>query len=353
MTFKRTQKRREFLRNTAFGTIGLTFISGRALPDYKMNPDVKKVGIIGLDTSHSIAFTRMLNNPDPDPRFKGYRIVAAYPRGSSDIKSSVDRIPGYTEEVKKYGVQIVESIEELLSLVDFVLLETNDGRLHLEQAVPVMRSGKRLFIDKPIAASLSDVIAIFRLSEIYNVPLFSSSSLRYIPGVDEIEKGGIGKVTGAFTYSPATLEKTHPDLFWYGVHGVEILFTVMGTGCISVSRIFTDGTDIVTGVWNDNRTGTFRGIRTGKADYGGTVFGEKGILVLGKYSGYEPLLIEIVNFFETGKLPVKPEETIEIFAFMTAADESKKAGGKPVMIEEVMKKAKKEAEKSVLKYTRQ
>jgi len=352
MTFKRVQKRRDFIRNTAIGTIGLTLASGRVISDYRINPEVKKAGIIGLDTSHSIAFTRMLNNPEPDPRFMGYRIVAAYPRGSNDIKSSTDRIPGYTEEVKKYRVQIVDSIEELLSLVDFILLETNDGRLHLEQAVPVMRSGKRMFIDKPIAASLPDVIAIFRLSQIYNVPLFSSSSLRYIPGVEEIERGAIGKVTGAFTYSPATLEKTHPDLFWYGVHGVEMLFTIMGTGCISVSRTFTEGTDIVTGVWNDNRTGTFRGIRTGKADYGGTVFGEKGIMVLGKYSGYEPLLVEIVKFFETGMLPVKPEETMEIFAFMTAADESKKAGGKPVMIEEVMKKAKKEAAKSVIKYTK-
>jgi len=353
MAFKRTRKRRDFLRNATLGTIGLTFASGTVFRNYKTGSEVKKVGIIGLDTSHSTAFTRMLNSSEPDPRFSGYRIVAAYPRGSNDIKSSTDRIPGYTEEVKKYGVQIVNSIEELLSLVDYILLETNDGRLHLEQAVPVMRAGKRFFIDKPIAASLPDVIAIFRLSEIYNVPLFSSSSLRYIPGVDDIARGAIGKVTGAFAYSPATLEKTHPDLFWYGVHGVEILFTVMGTGCVSVSRTFTEGADVATGVWNDGRIGTFRGIRTGRADYGGTVFGEKGIMVLGKYGGYEPLLVEIARFFETGVPPVKPEETTEIFAFMTAADESKKSGGKPVMIEEIMKKAKKDAEKSVLKYTKQ
>ncbi len=187
----------------------------------------------------------------------------------------------------------------MLKKTDVILLETNDGRLHLEQALKVMKAGKRMFIDKPIAASLSDAIAIFRAAKHYKVPVFSASSLRYIQGAREIAGGSIGKVFGADTYSPATLEKTHPDLFWYGVHGVETLFTVMGTGCKSVSGTFTENIDQVTGIWADNRIGTFRGIRTGKSDYGGTVFGEKGISVLGKYNGYNPLLLEIVKFFQT------------------------------------------------------
>lgn len=349
---KKYPGRREFLRKSTLFSAGLAILPEAPVIGNIKVPVGGKIGIIGLDTSHSTAFTRMLNSPDPDPdpRFMGYRIVAAFPKGSNDIKSSVDRIPGYTVEVKKYGVQIVGSIEELLSLVDFILLETNDGRLHLEQSVPVMRAGKRMFIDKPVAASLADAIAIYRLAAIYNVPVFSSSSLRYIPGAEEIASGAAGKVLGAFTYSPATIEKTHPDLFWYGVHGVEILFTLMGAGCISVSHTFTEGSDVVTGIWNDGRTGTFRGIRSGKSDYGGIVFGEKGIITLGKFSGYEALLAEIIKFFETGIPPVKQEETIEIFAFMTAAFESKKAGGVPVKTEDVMGAAKAEADKLVLKY---
>ncbi|MGQ9619891.1 MAG: Gfo/Idh/MocA family protein [Bacteroidales bacterium] len=347
---KKPDGRRYFIRKSLTGTVVLALIPEVIFAAKSKNQAEKKIGIIGLDTSHSTAFTRMLNSSPTDPRLLGYRIFAAFPKGSNDIKSSVDRIPGYTEEVKKYGVKIVNSIEELLSIVDFILLETNDGRLHLEQAVPVFRAGKRVFIDKPVAASLSDAIAIYRLAKIYNVPIFSSSSLRYIPGASEITAGSAGKVIGAFTYSPATLEKTHPDIFWYGVHGVEILFTIMGTGCISVTRTFNEFSDVVTGVWNDGRIGTFRGIRSGKAEYGGIAFCENGIIPLGKYGGYEPLLYEIVKFFETGIPPVKPEETIEIFAFMTAAEDSKKRGGIPVKIENVMEPAKKEAEKIVKKY---
>ena len=300
-----------------------------------------RIGIIGLDTSHSIAFTKALNTAESAPEFNGFKVVAAYPKGSNDIESSVKRIPGYTEEVKKLGVEIAGSIQELLTKVDFVLLETNDGRPHLEQALLVLKAGKPMFIDKPVAASLSDTIAIYDAAKKFNVPIFSSSSLRYMETVQEVVNGKIGKVLGADTFSPATIEKTHPDLFWYGIHGVEILFAVMGTGCKQVTRTNNKDTDIVVGEWNDGRIGTFRGTRTGKHDYGGTAYGEKGNLVLGPFKGYDNLLIQITNFFKSGKTPVTPEETLEIYAFMEAADESKRNNGKPISLSAVMQKASK------------
>ena len=272
------------------------------------------------------------------PELKGYKVIAAYPKGSADIESSVKRIPGYTEDVKKLDVEIVNSVEELLKKVDVVLLETNDGRPHLQQALMVIKAGKPMFIDKPVAGSLKDAVAIYETAKKYKVPIFSSSSLRYMESVQEVVNGKIGAVLGADTFSPATLEKTHPDLYWYGIHGVEMLFTVMGVGCQQVTRISTNDTDIVVGTWKDGRMGSFRGTRTGKHDYGGTVYGEKGNLSLGPFKGYDDLLVEIIIFFQTGKPPVTPEETLEIYAFMEAADESKRKGGKPVSLEAVMKK---------------
>jgi predicted dehydrogenase len=343
MSVRNKIKRRNFIKTSAAGVAGLGLLQKTSVFAQNQDTAKRRVGIIGLDTSHATAFAGALNDPSAAPEFGGYKVVAAYPKGSNDIKSSVDRIPGYIEDVKKLGVEIVGSIDDLLKKTDVILLETNDGRLHLEQALQVMKSGKRMFIDKPVAASLSDVIAIFNAAEHFKVPVFSTSSLRYIPGADEIAKGSIGKVLGADTFSPATIEKTHPDLFWYGVHGVETLFTVMGTGCKSVSGTFTEDSDQVTGLWSDNRIGTFRGIRNGKFDYGGTVFGEKGILTLGKYSGYNPLLIEIIKFFQTGVPPVKSGETIEIFAFMAAAAESKKLNGAQVILEGMIRQAEQEA----------
>lgn len=327
--------RRNFIKMAAIAGAGIGMV-GINNPLYAKSVIAgKKVGIIGLDTSHAVAFTKTLNAEGSEAEYLGYKVVAAYPKGSLDIKSSADRIPGYTEEVKKLGVEIVGSVEELLKKVDVVFLETNDGRLHLKQALPVLKAGKKMFIDKPIAASLQDAIKIFQASEKYKTPVFSTSSLRYIEGADDVLNGKIGKVIGAQTYSPASLEPTHPDLFWYGIHGVELLFTLMGTGCKSVTRVSTPNTDVVVGTWDDGRVGTFRGTRSGKKDYGATVFGEKATITLGKFDGYNPLLKQIINFFETGKVPVRAKETLEICAFMEAADKSKKAGGTPVVLETI------------------
>jgi predicted dehydrogenase len=349
---KRAYDRRKFIKASALAGIALGLTGSLApLPGKAATGKGKRIGIIGLDTSHSVEFTKELNATDAPAEFKGYKVVAAYPKGSSDIESSVKRIPGYTEEVKKMGVEIVDSVAALLEKADVVLLETNDGRWRLEQAMPVLKAKKPMFIDKPVAASLTDVITIFEAAKHYDIPVFSASSLRYMSSAQEIAAGKIGKVSGADTFSPCTLEKTHPDLFWYGIHGVEILYTVMGRGCRELVRVHTDDADLVTGTWADGRIGSFRGTRTGGHLYGGTVFGEKANAVLGPFEGYKPLLLQIIDFFETGKPPVSAEETMEIYAFMEAADESKRRNGGSVVLDEVWTRAKLAADSNLKKLT--
>lgn len=303
--------------------------------------------MIGLDTSHCIAFTKALNDPGAKPDIAGCRVVCAYPHGSKDIESSASRIPKYTAQTRSMGVEIVDSIDALLDQVDAVLLETNDGRLHLEQFLQCAKAGKPVFIDKPVAAQLPDVLAIYQIAAKYKTPMFSSSSLRFADGVQQVRSGGIGKVLGCDAYSPCSLEPTHSDLFWYGIHGVETLYTAMGTGCQTVTRANTPNTDVVTGVWDDGRIGTFRGLRSGKRGYGGTAYGEKGIRSIGGYTGYRPLVVQIVSFFKTRKSPVSSDETIELYAFMAAAEQSSKAGGKTVQLRDVMSQAQAIAEKKL------
>lgn len=294
-----------------------------------------KIGIIGLDTSHAPAFAKYFNETDKSGKF---RVVAAYPQGSALIESSMTRIPKLTEEVRSFGVEIVDSLKKLLKQVDVVLLETNDGTVHKAQAFEVIDAGKPLFVDKPVAASFADVRAIYDRAREKKVPIFSSSSLRYMKTAQQVRKENIiGEVIGADTFSPATLEPHHAELFWYGIHGVEILFTVMGPGCESVTRFNRENMDVVVGIWKDGRVGTFRGTREGKHDYGGTAFGAKGNLVLGPFDGYDALAEQIAEFFTTNTSPVDEIETIEIYAFMAAADESKRRGGASVTLREVMK----------------
>ena len=299
-----------------------------------------RLGLIGLDTSHVIAFTSRFNEPDNPNHVPGGRVVAAFKGGSADIESSHTRVDGYTKTlVEKYGVKIYDNIKEVCENVDAILLTSLDGRPHLSQVRPVFDANKPVFVDKPVAGTLKDAVEIYRLAKESKVPCFSSSSLRWYPGVVEVANADVGELISVLSYGPAPSEPHHPDLFWYGIHPTEALFTVMGTGCETVTRTSTEDTVVVTGIWKDGKVGTLHGLAKGRFGYKVTAFGSKAIVEQTKGGDYTPMLREVIKFFNTGKPPVAPETTLEIYAFMEAADESKRRGGTPVKISEVLRKA--------------
>ncbi len=294
---------------------------------------VLRAGMIGLTTSHVIAFTNLINDPKATGPLANVEVVAGFTGGIEDNPGSWGRREKYTEELRKRGIAIYDTIPEMLQHVDVVLLEEVDGRPHLEWAKPVIQAGKPLFIDKPLAGSLADCIEIYKLAEAKGVPCFSSSSLRFSSGFQAARRGEpFGRVKECVAWSPMSIEPHHPDLYWYGIHGVEILFTIMGPGCETVTR---EGQERVVGVWKDGRKGVFEA----RKGYGAEVVGTEGSGSAGKYEGYKPLVEEVCKFFKTGKAPVAAEETLEIYTFMSAADASKERGGKPVGMREVYEKA--------------
>ncbi len=145
--------------------------------------------------------------PEVKPELAGVRVVAAFPGGSPDIPASADRVAGYTKQFDKLGIEIVPSIEELLEKVDVVFLESVDGRPHLAQVAPVLKAKKPVFIDKPVAGSLADAVAIFELAAQFNVPCFSSSSLRFSQGILGMrDDRRVGEVVGCEARGPCSLE---------------------------------------------------------------------------------------------------------------------------------------------------
>ncbi|MEN9636646.1 MAG: hypothetical protein RL077_5050 [Verrucomicrobiota bacterium] len=301
-----------------------------------------RAGMIGLDTSHVPSFVKLFNDPKAAGDLAGITIVAAYP-GGTDMPASRTRVAKFTEGVRAAGVEIVDSIPQLLEKVDVVFLESVDGRIHWQEAAPVLKARKPLWIDKPAAGTLADAIAIYELAAKQQTPCFSSSSLRFTPGVVELaKKKELGKIIGAISWGPCDYEPGTPDLFFYGIHGVEPLFALMGTGCESVTRLQTKDVDVVSGVWPDGRTATYRGFRKAKGGFGLVAFGDQAFAEApaGSLGGYRPLCVEIARFFKTKQAPVSAAETLEVLAFMEAADESKRQGGQPVTIASVLAKAR-------------
>jgi len=301
---------------------------------------VIRVGIIGLDTSHSIAFTKHLNVTREKPEYQDFRVVAAVVEGSKDIVSSTNRYPKYIAQVKEMGVEIVPDIDTLLGKVDAILLETNDGREHLWQAEKVFKSGKPCFIDKPLAHNLADSMKIVALAKKHKATFFTSSAIRYVKAVQKVwaEKR---EIRGMDCWTCFNYEPTHDKWYWYGVHAVDPLFAVMGRGCETVTSFSGADGEIAVGRWKDGRFGVARGLSTSKkgAPYGGVIFTTTGSVDMGTYEGYGEELSLILKMFKTGEVPVDPEESLEALAFLTAADLSSQRGGTPVTIAEAFESA--------------
>lgn len=294
-----------------------------------------RLGIVDFDTSHAVEFTKRLNHVDiaDDQWVEGAKVIAGVP-GTSLI--APESIPKNLETLKKFGVTILDDPADLLGKVDAVLVESVDGSVHRERAMPFLERGIPTYVDKPFACSLEDARALVHMAEMKHVPLMSSSSLRYAPEVVAAKegKGSTGAIVGVTTYGPAPTHPRNPGLFHYGIHPTEMLYTLMGPGCTRLTCLGTTGAEVTTGVWSDGRVASVRGIRAGNAAYGFTVFGSKGVATQGVSTTYiyRELLKQIVRLFETRQLPIDLRETLEIVAFIEAAKASADSGGGPVDI---------------------
>jgi hypothetical protein len=299
-------------------------------------PDTIRVGMIGCDTSHCMAFTQRFHEAKPAEGMPAVRVVACYPSFSPDLKSSAERVDEYRKSLsEQWQVKMTASIEEMLKEVDVVMLESVDGRRHLRELRPVAEAGKPVYIDKPFAASLADAKEMVKIIKEARLPAFSCSSLRYDSKVAQfVADDKHGKVIGCDAFGPAHLEPTNPGFFWYGIHGIEILYTIMGRGCKAVQCMSTEDGDLAVGAWKDGRLGSMRGIRKGKAGYGAMVLCENGLVPVQAAGDYYVGLVKaLIQFFTTRKPPVPIEDTLEICAFIDAALRSDKKEGDEVTLD--------------------
>ncbi len=291
-----------------------------------------RLGIIGTDTSHVVEFTKLLNDASVPGHVSGAVVVAAFKGGSQDVPLSRDRVDGFSKELQeKWHIQFVKQIRDLCPLVDGIMLESVDGRAHLDQFRQAAVCGKPIYVDKPLASTISDAREIARIAASHNVPWFSSSSLRF----GAVQALRSPDIAGVLVWGPGPLEKHQQlDLSWYAIHPIEALFTLMGPGVEQVTRTYTPGADVVTGTWKGGRIGTVRAIRP-YSTYGAVVFrnnNNEPIVSSDIGAGYSPLLQEIVKFIRTGVPPVSNQETLEIYAFMDAAQQSRDHGGVPIAV---------------------
>ena len=303
------------------------------------NSSPLRIGFACLDSSHCTAFTRLLqnapNSPDDPLRHANAQITVGWPGGSPDFPLSRDRVAGFTAEMRQLGVQIATSLEQMLEQVDAVILGAVDGQQHVELARRIFPAGLPVFVDKPLAHNLEAALQVAEIGRQTNTPWFTASALRYqqvlTSTLAELQADAI---TGCDCYGTLRHGRDHLELAWYGIHGLEALYTVMGPGCHTVSRIRSDCGDLIVGRWPNGRIGTFRALPEGRQPpgFGMTIFGTQQIHSLRFPATYDELLAVIIQFFRTRQPPVPHSESLEIFALMHAAEDSSRRSGVPVSV---------------------
>ncbi|MBS1820869.1 MAG: oxidoreductase [Acidobacteria bacterium] len=286
-----------------------------------------RLGIIGTDSSHSVEFTRLLNDADSKDHVSGASIVAAFRGGNPSLPLSRDRIERFTAQLKtQWKIPFVASIGDLCSRVDGLLILSVDPAARLDEFKQAAACHKPVFVDKPLAGTLADAQQISQYATVNHIPWFSASALRFP------SHALASNIVSAYIWGPGTLGKLDEgyglDLAWYGIHSIEMLYAAMGPGITEVARIHTHDSDTITAVWRDGRAGTVHLVRPSAP------FSAVFQLASGKLSDvetfpidYRPQVQAIVDFVRTGTPPVSAAATLEEFVVMQAAQTSMERNG--------------------------
>ena len=283
-----------------------------------------KIGMVGLDTSHCIAFARILQDPTYEHYLGGAAITGVFAGGTEQFSLSRERVEGFTASLTgQFGIPRYDEISKLVEDVDAVMLLSVDGRQHLSQ-FKQMAVGKPVFIDKPLATSTEDAFQIMRLAKQTQTPMFSCSSLRYAAGIIDPSVPDEGIVC-CESFGPAPILPDYPGLFWYGIHSVDILFSKLGTGCQRVKAVNHPEMDVVVGEWTEGRMGIFRGTRFQTNPFGCVFQTNEGTTCrqsLDTPPPYYFLIQQVLAFFNNRQSPIPPEEMLAVIAFIDAAHQS-------------------------------
>ena len=293
-------------------------------------PDIK-VAIIGLDTSHTIEFTKRFQAPDCSAADKvgGVKVINCM-RFETPFQNK-EGLDKRQKQMEDWGVRVVTDFNEAVINADAIMLEINDPQLHLEYFKKAAVLSKPVYLDKPLADTAEHGSEILKIAKDKKVKVFSTSSLRFDAGLILAAKK-IPAPLYTHTYGPLGAAAAGSSIVWYGVHAFEMLVRVMGKGGTKVFTTKTSSGVVVTIEYPEKRRGVVE-LTENAWVYGGdlrTNDKAEAFVVDGSVL-YTNLCKEIANFLKTGNSPVPLEETMEVMALLEAAEKSFKNGKENIL----------------------
>ena len=289
-----------------------------------------RIGIIGLDTSHTIEFTRRLQAPDcpPEQRIEGATVTRCM-RFETPFQDRAG-LDGRQQQLEGWGVEVTEDFDTAVADADALLIEINDPSLHLEYVRRCAGLGVPLFLDKPLAQDLAAGLEIARIAAEQDLQLCSTSSLRFASGLQDA-CAAVPAPRHVTTFGPINRAAAGSSIVWYGVHAVEMLVRAIGRGAATASTHRWGEDAVVVVEYPDGRTGVVELCVGG--GYGGVLRSGPDVApyTVEMTGIYTALLSELMPFLAGAAPPVPLEDAVEVVAILDAAERSSRAGGAAAM----------------------
>lgn len=288
-----------------------------------------KVALIGLDTTHSIEFTRRMVGTDVPPEQCVHRLQPTMCMSFETPFQNREGLAARTEIMQSMGVRVTEDFDEAVRGADALMLEINDPALHLEYFMRVAALGKPVFLDKPFAPDMAQAHEICAVAAANGTKFFTASSLRFDPAVVAASAAN-PTPKRAYLWGPLGRALAGSSVVWYGVHTVEMLQRLMGRGATSVRAIPDVNGTVFVAEYGDGRRGVLE-MTEGNYRYGGVLHCAKGgaetVFTIGAdLAFYGAMVREIETFFHGESVGVALDDMLESMAILQAADRAYTSG---------------------------
>lgn len=284
--------------------------------------NIIKIAMIGLDTSHSVEFTRRLQSETCEEHLKidGMKVISCFKFLTPFTNKKI--LDKRTEQLESLGVLVTEDFDEALLSCDAIMLEINDPSFHLEYFKKVMSLNKPIFIDKPLASSYEEGKLIYSLAKDNNTKVFSSSSLRYS---DNLLKAlvEVPNPEQVYLYGPLGNPPVGSGIIWYGVHAFEMLERAIPSKAHSIELIKDNKGVVIFVNYSDSKRAIIE-LTENTSLYGGTLKNKDKAhsFLVDTSKIYTEQLKVIKDFFTSKGESETLDSSLEIIKLLDASDEA-------------------------------
>jgi len=289
-----------------------------------------KIGIVGSDNSHAIAYSKLIN-------------VDRLLGDAARVFGIWGQDPVRTQEVATTGqiATIVEAPDGLLGKVDTVFVVDRHGDLHADHALPYLEAGIPVYVDKPFAISLPDCRRMLDAASKSGAFVTSMSSLRITPETTGLANqiATIGDIRAAQFAGPCDFSSEYGGPFFYATHVLEIALRLLSDEVKTIQAERAGQTVVVNAVWANDRQATLTYLGDAHYHFHATLFGTEGMVsgeIHANTDGYAEIVKQVLAAIEANARPLSDRQLLLPIAAVHAIQTSLKEDGKSIAIDNIL-----------------